>query len=85
MSITVMDVFRELQIEPEPSVSWSVGAAVRRLYESETGSLPPKELRPKTSGGGSHCFAAYPDSWRPRIVAAIQSHQTQTARQGDLF
>jgi len=85
MSLTVMDVFRDLGLEPEPAVSWAVGGAVRRLYEAETGGLPPKELRQKTNGHGSHCFAAYPESWRSRIEGVIKQHQTQAARQGALF
>lgn len=42
--ITVIDVFRELNIEPTPEVTWAVGAHVRDLWSSRNeGQLPPKD------------------------------------------
>jgi len=81
MTITVMDVFRDLGIEPDNRVSWAVGAAVRDLYEAREGALPPKHLRRKTGGAGSHCFACYPESMRVDIERVIRTHQTQKAKQ----
>lgn len=83
--ISVMDVFRELKVEPEPKLAWAVGGAVRRIWEERHGSLPEKQLRRKTSGGGSHCFAVYPDSMRAEIVGVIRSHETEAERQTSLF
>ena len=83
--ITVIDVMRALGVEPEPRVSWAVGAAVANRYFAEVGDLPIKALRPKTGGGGSHCFALYPVSWRPIIEDAVRSAQVEAARQGDIF
>lgn len=81
MSVTVMDVFRDLGIEPDKKVSWSVGAAARDIYEARVGDLPPKRLRRKTSGAGSHCFATYPEWMRGDIERLIRAHQTQKTKQ----
>jgi hypothetical protein len=46
---------------------------------------PPKALRPKTSGSGSHCFAVYPPEMVPLIERIIGEHKAAAARQGSLF
>ena len=84
-TITVMQVFRSLNIVPEPSVSWSVGAQMATLYKQRHGEQPPKDNRPKTSGGGTHCFAIYPRSWEREIAAAILAHEQARKEQQDLF
>jgi hypothetical protein len=83
--ITVVDVCRRMGVEPETDLMWSVGNAVRRRYEARYGRLPPKQLRQKTGGGGSHCFAIYPHEWEPVIAEVIRAHGGQKQRQGDLF
>lgn len=83
--ITVIDVMRELRIEPVPELTWAIGAAVRDRYERLHGRLPEKELRTKTSGGGSHCFATYPQDMRTEIANIIRLHQLETQKQGELF
>jgi hypothetical protein len=85
MSITVIDVMREERVDITPSLSWAVGEETRDLWFSIHGELPPKELREKTNGKGTHCFAVYPDAMRPHIVRIIRKHQTEPARQGELF
>jgi hypothetical protein len=77
-------IFRELGVEPEPHATWAVGAAAREKYRERFGQLPPKELRPKTNGGGSHCFATYPESMRAEIEALVRAVAAQAARQGSL-
>lgn len=83
--ITVPEVFRALGFEPVPEATWAVGAAVREAWRAETGALPPKALRPKTGGGGSHCFAVYPPDWQPRIAEFVRAHASAAAAQGKLF
>ena len=73
MSITIIEVFRSLNIEPTPAQSWSVGATVASMYRKTFDSDPPMERRTKTSGKGSHCFAVYPKGWRGRIEEAIKA------------
>jgi hypothetical protein len=80
--VTVIDVMRELRVELTSGLSWTVGARVREIWLAETGTLPDKVLRPKTNDGGTHCFAVYPDSWRPRIARVIGECETEAARQG---
>lgn len=83
--ITVVDVIRDMGIEPEPNLTWAVGAAVRDLYEDKNGRLPEKRLRTKTDGHGSHCFAVYPESMRPEIEKIVGLFETNNKRQGTLF
>lgn len=83
--ITVIEVFKSMGLEPSPDVTWPVGAAVRDRFLKRYGRLPSKELRPKTSGHGSHCFAVYPDDWRPLIVDIIKKARATKAAQSDLF
>jgi hypothetical protein len=85
VSITIIDVMRELGIEPTNDLAWRVGALARAAYEWQYGVVPPKHLRPKTHDGGSHCFALYPEEMRPRIVLIIRNQQHEMQRQGDLF
>lgn len=83
--ITVIDVIRAMGLQPTKPETWKIGDAVRALYESEVGSLPVKVLRPKTNEPGSHCFAAYPDEWRPRIEAIVRSYRVEADRQLSLI
>ena len=83
--ITVVDVFRELGFEPLPEDTWAVGSAMQKRYAEIVGKQPDKELRTKTGGGGSHCFAIYPSSWRPEIERLVKLFASQRARQGELF
>jgi hypothetical protein len=83
--ITVIDVFREIGYEPIKQDTWSVGGLVRNKYFEVVGKLPEKKLRVKTCGVGVHCFAVYPDTWRPIIAEIIREHASQKAEQLDLF
>jgi hypothetical protein len=84
-SITVIEVMREMGVEPAPDVSTAIGNRVRDEYEALYGVLPPKALRPKTNGGGSHCFAVYPVEMKPTIERVVREHGAEAARQGSLF
>jgi hypothetical protein len=85
MTITVIDVFRFMGHTPTPDQSWSVGARVASIYVDEFKHEPPKELRPKTSGGGSHCFAIYPSNYMEKIVGVVNEVVTVSAAQQSLF
>jgi hypothetical protein len=82
---TVVDVFRELGLEPLKRDTWSVGLRVMNLWLSDHGSLPVKDNRRKTNGGGLHCFALYPPQWRDRVQAIVASTAKARANQMDLF
>lgn len=82
---TVIDVFRELNLEPLKQDTWSVGLRVMNLWLSDHGSLPVKDNRRKTNGKGVHCFALYPPHWRDRIREIVASTATERANQMDLF
>lgn len=84
-SITIVDVFRELGFEPIPEDTWAVGSAMQKLYTEIVGKQPDKELRTKTCGGGSHCFAVYPSSWRTEIEHLVKVVASNRAKQGNLF
>jgi len=83
--ISVPDVMRDIGFEWRPADAWTIGAAVREAYAREYGVLPKKELRPKTSGAGSHCFAIYPESFRERIVEIVEMYGAARDSQPDLF
>jgi|APGre2960657505_1045072.scaffolds.fasta_scaffold16614_3 hypothetical protein len=83
--ITVIDVMKKLGVEITNELSWSVGADVRALWEESRGREPDKELRAKTSGAGSHCFAVYPVSFASTIEGVIKAHKADAARQMSLF
>ena len=83
--ITVIDVFHDLDLEPIPEDTWAAGNAARDLYLDTTGHLPPKELRNKTNGPGSHCFAVYPESWREELEEIVRLVAKRRANQLRLF
>lgn len=83
--ITVIQVFEAMGINPTPDQSWSVGSRIATAYRRTTGKEPEKELRQKTSGGGSHMFAVYPTSWYGLIDSAIKSVSSESRSQGDFF
>lgn len=83
--ITVIDVFKAKGLEPEPKLTWAVGAAVRDRFVDRYGRLPAKELRAKASGRGSHCFAVYPEAFRGVIEDAINVVTKGAPRGPDLF
>ena len=72
--ITVIDVLRSMGIEPSKQLSWKIGIAVVTRFRQINGALPIKDLRTKTSGTGVHCFALYPESFRPEIVSIINDY-----------
>jgi hypothetical protein len=88
-AFTTIDLLRSEGIEITPPLSWTLGTALREAYQRETGELPEKQLRRKTDGTGSHCFAIYPARFRPealRIVRQIvKATQAEEARQGRLL
>jgi hypothetical protein len=83
--ITVIDVIRDMSVEPSPQLCWPVGNRTRERWMDLYGHPPLKELRCKTYDGGTHCFAVYPDSFRSEIALIVASEQAEQARQGDLF
>ncbi len=83
--ITVIDVCRRIGIEPTSSLTWAVGAIVRDIYERRYGCLPEKDLRTKTNGPGSHCFAIYPESFASIIECEIRRQDCENQRQYELF
>lgn len=83
--ITVTQVARAMGIDLDNRVSWAVGTVMANLHVERFGEQPPKELRPKTNGPGSHCFATYPPTWEAEIRSVITSHLDAARNQGDLF
>lgn len=84
-AVTVIDVARFMGVEMPKEVAWEVGTAVANAYRSQYNRQPPKDLRPKTSGGGTHCFAVYPRAFVPIIVDAITRAGAEKERQSSLF
>ncbi len=82
---TVVDIFRELGLQTSPADTWAAGAAAREAYLSATGSLPIKDNRTKTAGGGSHCFALYPPAWRPKVTEIVLGMGIDRDRQGSIW
>jgi hypothetical protein len=83
--ITIVDVFRRLGLRPVKQETWAVGAAVRDRYQEIYGALPLKDNRPKTNGGGTHCFALYPETFGPVIEQVIGRMKIARDAQRDLF
>ncbi len=88
--VSVIDRIRGLGYEPTNDLAWRCGDAVREAWRERTGGeLPRKELRRKTAGGGSHCFAVYPPDFRDTIDATIHAIAAEldadAARQESLF
>ena len=82
--ITVPGVCRDEGIEPTKHMMWSVGQQMVKLYRDLYGALPPKDNRPKTYVRGVHCFAIYPETFRPYIVEALLAYGAEEARQLDM-
>ena len=73
MKFTVIDVMRDMGIkDPDKGLTWTVGDMVKNKWFEIHGQLPEKQLRPKTNGPGSHCFAVYPPAFQPEIKRIIQ-------------
>ncbi len=83
--ITVPQVARNMGVTLDNKTAWSIGSEMASIYFKEFGEQPPKDNRPKTNGGGSHCFALYPSSWERKIKNIIESHVEQARNQHDLF
>ena len=83
--ITIIQVAKSMGIELDNATAWSVGSEMAQKYVEEFAEQPPKELRPKTSGFGSHCFAVYPKTWEARIKNAIADRIEISRKQTDLF
>lgn len=83
--ITVPQVARLMGVVLDNRTSWAIGTAMANTYQQEFGESPPKDNRPKTHGGGSHCFALYPAEWEQKIRDVIESHIEQQDRQNNLF
>ena len=82
---TVIDRLKHLGVETDKHQRWEIGAAVREKYKTLYGELPEKELRRKTDGLGSHCFAVYPEHFTSIIDSMIGQYKLQQEKQLDLF
>ena len=82
---TVIDVFRELDVETDKKLTVSAGLVARYKFEEITGSAPVKDLRTKTCGEGVHCFAIYPYWFRKVVRDIVQNYKDHKAAQPDLF
>jgi hypothetical protein len=82
-------MMRSLGYEPDANLHWAVGNRLREVWYDRTGQLPEKALSRKTAGSGSHCFATYPDAFRPdaeRIARGIaDALAAERERQPGLF
>lgn len=76
MNYSVIEVMQSMGIKPNKQLSWTVGSTTRAKWEKTYGRLPDKELRPKTNGNGSHCFAVYP-GWFKKEIKRIVKQQLQ--------
>jgi hypothetical protein len=83
--ITIIQVARAMGVELDNSTAWAIGAEMAQQYVDEFAEQPPKELRPKTCGAGSHCFAVYPSTWEERIRNSIAERVEIAAAQKGLF
>jgi hypothetical protein len=81
-TVTIHEVCDELGVDPTNEQSWSLGSRMAKLHQDVEWCLPPKALRPKRSGKGSHCFAIYPASWRAAIAKAVRDMKLEEGRQG---
>ena len=79
-NITIIDVCEEIGVKPDSWLTWPVGNRIKNLWKDKTGNLPPKELRKKTNGKGSHCFAVYPLSMKAEIEIAIKDVKKMLGR-----
>jgi len=68
----IRDVLRVLKIEPEKSITWPVGFAIRDRFLEVYERLPDKQLRRKTSGPGGHCLAIYPETFWDEAVSVAR-------------
>lgn len=88
MGVTIIDVLRDLKIEPDKKLTWALGQSVGQEWRRRTGIRPPVELQPKTNPGAHaapHMICTYPDSFRKVIEDMIGRFQTRRQAQGDLF
>ena len=83
--ITVPQVARLMGVNLDNKTSWSVGSEMATMYFKTFGEQPPKDNRPKTNGGGSHCFALYPKNWEAKIREVISQHVAELDKQQDMF
>lgn len=84
--ITVIDVMREMGVEPTDKLDWAVGLTMAKWYIQLTGFDPPKHNAPKTFKPDEvHAFAHYPECFRKRIQDFIRMHKFELERQGWLF
>lgn len=84
--ITIIEVARSMGLELPKEMAWAIGSAMADTYAAKNEKRqPPKELRRKTSGSGSHCFAVYPLSYVPAIMEAITKAGAEQAKQATLF
>ena len=83
--VTVIEVAESMGVELPKKAAWEVGSAVAAAYRSVYGTQPIKDLRPKSNGGGSHCFAIYPAPFVPIIQEAIERAGAEKDRQSKLL
>ena len=83
--IAVLEVIRDMGIEPTDKLCWSVGNTMQAWFVREFGAQPWKDLHTKKNGGGSHCMAYYPEKMRLKIEEFVKMCKMEAARQPSLF
>jgi hypothetical protein len=79
--LTIHDVAGGMSCVLPDRDAMAIGAAVAAAWEWQTGTPPLKDLRNKKKGPGSHCFALYPEAFRPRIELIIRGYKPPDADQ----
>lgn len=74
MNWTLRERLNYLGLSPidNSTLNWAAGDRLQAAYAKVHGDQPDKELRRKTRGGGSHCFAAYPDWFLETMDGILQ-------------
>tara|TARA_Y100000310_G_C20369726_1_gene662951 strand:- start:17 stop:313 length:297 start_codon:yes stop_codon:yes gene_type:complete len=83
--VTIPAMIAELKLKYTKRLAWAAGNLCRHRWQEMTGTLPTKELRQKTTGEGSHCFAVYPNTFRPEMRRVLVSLQAADDEQLRLF
>jgi hypothetical protein len=72
--VTVRDRLEAHGLSLDKIGMWKAGNTVRDLWllhPRSHGKLPLKDLRPKATGRGSHCFAVYPAWFTDQIDSVV--------------
>jgi hypothetical protein len=81
--ITIIDVIRDMGLEPNDTMDWAVGLRFAKWFYEFTGGMEPEKWNRNGTKDSRrvHCFAHYPECFRHKMESMVREYKFEQSRQ----